>query len=77
LITACRFRCAISKSTGSSWPAFLDDFQRHWPTDEDVYVDFVRDGIVGNGAERMGEPRWRRLTEERARGAKSVFQFDV
>jgi hypothetical protein len=47
------------------------------PTDEDVYVDFVRDGIVGNGAERMGEPRWRRLTEERARGAKSVFQFDV
>ncbi|MGA2495704.1 MAG: hypothetical protein ABSF67_22690 [Roseiarcus sp.] len=59
------------------WPAFLDDFQRHWPTDEEVYVDFVRDGIVGSGAERMGEPRWRRLTEERARGAKSVFQFDV
>ena len=27
------------------WPAFLDDFQRHWPTDEDhTYVDFVRDG---------------------------------
>ena len=25
----------------------------------------------------MGDPRWRRLTEERARGAKSVFQFDV
>jgi hypothetical protein len=21
------------------WPAFLDDFQRHWPTDEDTYVD--------------------------------------
>jgi len=32
------------------WPAFLDDFQRHWPTDEDVYVDFVRDGIVRGGA---------------------------
>ena len=28
------------------WPRFLDDFQRHWPTDEDhTYVDFVRDGI--------------------------------
>jgi hypothetical protein len=27
------------------WPAFLDDFQRHWPTDEDIYVDFVRDGL--------------------------------
>ena len=26
------------------WPMFLDDFQRHWPTDEDIYVDFVRDG---------------------------------
>ena len=24
------------------WPAFLEDFQRHWPTDGDhVYVDFV------------------------------------
>jgi hypothetical protein len=33
------------------WSAFLDDFQRHWPTDEDnTYVDFVRDGIRGNGA---------------------------
>jgi hypothetical protein len=59
------------------WPNFLDDFQRHWPTDRDIYVDFVRDGLVGNGAERMGSARWRRLTEERARGSKSVFHFDV
>ena len=59
------------------WPTFLDDFQRHWPTDEDIYVDFVRHGLRGDGAERTGDPRWRRLTEERARGAKSVFQFDV
>jgi hypothetical protein len=29
------------------WPTFLDDFQRHWPTDENIYVDFVRDGIRG------------------------------
>jgi hypothetical protein len=59
------------------WPAFLDDFQRHWPTDEDgVYVQFVRDGTYGHGAARSGNPRWRRLTEERA-GAKSVFHFDV
>jgi len=62
----------------TDWPRFLDDFQRHWPTDEDhVFVDFVRDGIAGNGAKRMGNPRWRRLTEERADGAKSVFHFDV
>ena len=60
------------------WPAFLDDFQRHWPTDEDhTYVDFVRDGSAGNGAARTGNARWRRLTEERAGGAKSVFHFDV
>ena len=60
------------------WPAFLDDFQQHWPTDDDnTYVDFVRDGICGNGAARTGNARWRRLTEERARGAKSVFHFDV
>ena len=58
------------------WPAFLDDFQRHWPTDEDIYVDFVRDGTIGNGAARMGNPRWRRLTEVRAGSAKSVFHFD-
>ncbi len=60
------------------WPAFLDDFQQHWPTNDDnTYVDFVRDGICGNGAARTGNARWRRLTEERAGGAKSVFHFDV
>ena len=59
------------------WPSFLDDFQRHWPTDDPAtYVDFVRDGSAGNGAARMGQARWRRLAEERA-GAKSVFHFDV
>jgi hypothetical protein len=60
------------------WLRFLEDFQRHWPTDGDlVYVDFIREGAVGNGAARSGNARWRRLTEERARGAKSVFHFDV
>jgi hypothetical protein len=60
------------------WPAFLDDFQRHWPTDDDhTYVDFVREGVCGNGAARMGNARWRRLTEERTGSAKSVFHFDV
>jgi len=29
------------------------------------------------GAARTGNARWRRLTEERAGGAKSVFHFDV
>jgi len=59
-----------------NWTALLDDFQAHWPTDEDsVYVDFVRDGLCGNGTARSGDRRWRRL-EVRAR-AKSVFHFDV
>jgi len=59
------------------WHEFLDDFQRHWPTDEDLmYVDFIRDGFHGNGSDRTGSARWRRLTDERA-GAKSVFHFDV
>ena len=58
------------------WPHFLDDFQRHWPTDADhSYVEFVRNGINGNGAARLGNARWRRLTVERAGGAKSVFHF--
>jgi hypothetical protein len=61
-----------------NWPGFLEDFQRHWPTDGDnVSVDFVRWGDIGQGAERTGNPRWRRLTEIRARAAKSVFHFDV
>jgi hypothetical protein len=59
------------------WYAFLADFQAHWPTDEEhVYVDFVRDGLVGNGSARQGSQKWRRIAEERCK-AKSVFHFDV
>jgi hypothetical protein len=55
------------------WPTFLDDFQRHWPTDEDnTSVESLRSGVT-----RKGDARWRRLTETRAGGAKSVFHFDV
>jgi hypothetical protein len=60
-----------------NWTQFLEDFQYHWPTDEDhMHVEFVRDGISGNAQQRSGNSRWRRLTEVRARG-KSVFHFDV
>jgi hypothetical protein len=39
------------------WSAFLDDFQRHWPTDnEHTYVDFVRKGTIGNGAAHRQYP---------------------
>jgi hypothetical protein len=60
------------------WQAFLEDFQAHWPTDApNTYVDFVRDGVVGRGGLRTGDPRWRRVTEKCSKGAKSVFHFDV
>ncbi|MGD9216285.1 MAG: hypothetical protein PVJ84_15825 [Desulfobacteraceae bacterium] len=60
------------------WQNFLDDFQQHWPTNEDhTYVDFIRHGTFGDGGARSGNSRWRRLTEIRAGSAKSVFHFDV
>jgi hypothetical protein len=60
------------------WPTFLDDFQRHWPTDDcNTYVDFVRDGLCGQGSLRTGDTRWLRLTETWTATAKSVFLFDV
>ena len=59
------------------WEVFLDDFCAHWPTDENVYVDFVRSGGSGNAVARGGDRRWRRVTEVRSRTAKSVFHFDV
>ena len=60
------------------WDAFLDDFCDHWPTDNEfTYVQDVRDGTCGRGADREGNSRWRRMTEERSRAAKSVFHFDV
>jgi len=60
------------------WPAFLEDFRQHWPTDgDDARVEQVRLGTLGRGALRTGDSRWRRLTELRARSPKSVFHFDV
>lgn len=60
------------------WTAFLDDFQRHWPSDDsDTSVESIRRGLRGSGRARLGDSRWRRLCEVRSRGAKSVFHFDV
>lgn len=59
------------------WPKFLEDFHRHWPTDEaGVTVDAVRRGVTGRGALRRGESRWRRPVDVLA-GAKSPFHFGV
>lgn len=62
---------------GADWPAFLDDFQFHWPTHlPDIRVEDLRRGNAGHALARSGKARWRRLTEVRCR-AKSVFHFDV
>ena len=58
------------------WDVFLEDFADHWPTHDDIYVDFVRQGSAGHGEYRQGDARWRRECEIRSR-AKSVFHFDV
>jgi hypothetical protein len=61
-----------------NWGAFLDDFQLHWPADgEHIYVEFIRDGMLGNAAARTGRSTWRRIAEIRTRRAKSVFHFNV
>lgn len=50
------------------WPSFLDDFQRHWPTDGDhASVELVRRCSIGSGSARLGSARWRRLDGGRAR----------
>jgi len=61
----------------ASWPDFLHDFCKHWPTDGDhTYVDFIRDREDGP-PDRTGEPHELRLTERWTSSAKSVFKFDV
>jgi len=62
----------------SDWYAFLADFHCHWPTDEDrTSVEDIRRREAGDGNARSGSAKWRRITEQRAGAAKSVFHFDV
>lgn len=58
------------------WDVFLDDFHLHWPTDAHAVAD-VLNGKAGRGDARKGNSRWFRLTDTRAKGAKSVFHFNV
>ncbi len=56
-----------------SWPEFLSDFVRHWPTHETgATVEQFRET-----SPRTGEPSELRLTEQWTSSAKSVFRFDV
>lgn len=66
-----------------SWPEFLADFVRYWPTDGDhVYVDFVRDGALARHGgpapgQRVGKTTELRICERWTSSTKSVFQFDM
>ena len=55
------------------WDYFLDDFQKHWPTDRDDAR--VSDILNDTGQHRTGERSWRRQTDRYARGAQSVFRL--
>ena len=57
----------------AGWDRFLEDFHRHWPTDQDDRtVESLR-----KGNQRTGKNTAFRLTETWTTSAKSVFQFDV
>jgi hypothetical protein len=66
-----------------AWPAFLEDFCRHWPTlEDDCTVEAVRTGEIWQrrpdpGARREGDSGEFRLCERWTSSAKSVFQFDM
>ncbi len=70
------FSCPLSyfeKYNLKSWTEFLDDFAKHWPTDQPgTTVQQYRDG-----SKRGGDPTELRLTEQWTSSAKSVFRFDV
>jgi hypothetical protein len=57
----------------ATWPAILDDFCEHWPTDQEkCRVEKFRKGNL-----RTGSDKEFRLTEKWTSSAKSVFRFDV
>ncbi len=56
----------------TSWDQFLDDFQKHWPTDQDQgSVEALR-----HGNRRSGKHTEFRLTENWTSSTQSVFKLD-
>ena len=61
-----------------NWDYFLNDFVNHWPSHKDnTSLELIINGYTGSGCMRTGNSRWRRLTEQASKGAKSVFHFNV
>ena len=67
----------------NNWCRFLDDFQKHWPTNDQgvtVRSEYIKQvkRMIGceTGAYRFGAPDWFRLTDPvKPRQAASVFDF--
>lgn len=60
------------------WCSFLDDFESCWPTcREDAFVREILEQNRNTPNGRCGDSRWRRLTDKKSKGAKSVFHFGV
>ena len=66
------------------WGDFLDDFQAHWPTDEDnqrvrQILEIHQNRMAGMeaGEHRLGEAGWWRLTDGFAPAAAAVFNFNA
>lgn len=63
------------------WDIFLSDFCTHWgslkseSTVREILCHKPKPGRVN--PTRTGESRWRRIAEQKSRGAKSVFHFGV
>ena len=68
-----RYFQKYEKLLGPRWDDFLNDFQKHWPTDDDE--KWVEPLKSGTGKNRCGDPKWRRLTDKLAVGAQSPFNF--
>ena len=58
-----------------NWQSFLEDFQKHWPSDADGQT--IKQLRETGGKTRSGDPTWMRRTEDFTSGAKSVFRFGI
>jgi hypothetical protein len=60
------------------WSSFLDDFELKWPTHfNNNTVSALLKQNLGDPEGRSGDSKWRRLTDRKTKGAKSVFHFGV
>lgn len=61
-----------------NWHSFLEHFCKYWPTDQrDHTVKSVFESLKSEFGTPHGNARWRRLAEQKSKGAKSVFHFGV